>query len=192
MKLNVGCGPDPDGDIRVDISRVYWLFGRTTANMIADAQHMPFRDECFDELKAYHLLEHLPDWRKALSEWCRVSKSLDIVFPIDTYLPRTAWIFSPVLRPTALGLWSLIRLPARTREHLWQFKDKIHLVLRTINKQGFDCQLGYVDAPILWLLAQTKIDRYLGWPFSRLKKRISYQIKAHSIKARSASKSKER
>lgn len=175
MKLNVGCGPDADGDIRIDITRVYWLFGRTTANIIADAQHLPFRDKCFDELKAYHVLEHVSNWRKALLEWCRVSESLDIVFPIDSYQPHTAWRFFFSL-PYIPRL--LVRLPAITREHFWQFKNRIRIVLAVIKKQGFDCQLSYVDMPILWLLAFSRIDKYLGWPFARLKKRMYYHIKA--------------
>lgn len=180
MKLNVGCGLDPDGDIRVDITRLHWLSGQTTANVIADAQRLPFRDKCFDELKAYHLLEHLADWQKGLSELCRVSKSVDIVFPIDTYMPHNAWrILFSLPTPSRLRFFS--KLPARTRQHLWQFKNKTHIVLATIKGHGFVSQLSYVDMPIFRFLAHSRIDRYLGSPFSRLKKRFQYRIKAHSI-----------
>ncbi len=39
-----------------------------------DATAIPFRDDMFDLLIASHILEHIPDYRKALSEFFRVMK----------------------------------------------------------------------------------------------------------------------
>jgi len=39
-----------------------------------DATDIPFADEAFDVLVANHVLEHIPDYRKALSEFYRVLK----------------------------------------------------------------------------------------------------------------------
>jgi len=56
MKLNVGCGWDAWGDIRVDITNNY-LGKRTNLKMVADANYLPFRDKVFQELRAYHIID---------------------------------------------------------------------------------------------------------------------------------------
>lgn len=75
--LNVGCGSDTWGDIRLDVERSppdYFLYyKKSTANIIADTQNLPFRDEVFTELRANQVLEHLPNPIKALKEWRRVA-----------------------------------------------------------------------------------------------------------------------
>lgn len=83
MKLNVGCGKDKWGDIRLDIGRKY-KGEDITPNFIGDAQNLPFRDRTFSEVKASHILEELPDWKKALTEWTRVCGHILVIkFPID-------------------------------------------------------------------------------------------------------------
>jgi len=44
----------------------YYLTGESSANLIADAQRLPFIDKCFSELRAFHVLEHIRNWKKAL------------------------------------------------------------------------------------------------------------------------------
>lgn len=46
MRLNVSCGCDAWGNVRVDIQRFSDIFynRKTSLNVIADIQHLPFKD----------------------------------------------------------------------------------------------------------------------------------------------------
>jgi len=56
--LNLGCGHERlgKGEIRLDISPV------AKPDVLAKAgyQPLPFKDECFDVVRAHHVLEHIP------------------------------------------------------------------------------------------------------------------------------------
>jgi len=134
MKLNVGCGSDIWGDTRVDVTRCYWTAkGRSSANLLADARYLPFKDKYFDELRIHEVLEHIKDWKKALNESCRVSKKISITVPINSYVPKNELFLLFV--PGSFPFRNLWRLPQRTREHIWQFDiKKIEYILR---KSGF-------------------------------------------------------
>jgi len=134
VKLNVGCGSDSWGDVRVDVSRHYWTAkGRSSANLLADARFLPFREKSFSELRTYEVLEHIIDWKKALDECCRVSEKISITVPINSYIPRNELFLFFI--PGSFPFRNLWRLPQRTREHIWQFNvRKIECMLR---KSGF-------------------------------------------------------
>ena len=56
-RLNLGAGFDPtDGYVRVDRAG--------TPDVRCDVRHLPFQPGAFEEIKAHHILEHLP--REAL------------------------------------------------------------------------------------------------------------------------------
>lgn len=147
MRLNVGCGTDSWGDIRVDVSRsTFWAMGRSSANLLADVRCLPFRDKCFDELRIHEVLEHIPDWKKALRECCRVAKKMSITIPVDSYMPRhyVNWfinlitttqpkLFLKFFDPAYLKY--VLKLRAKTKEHLWQFE--INTFTSLIKKAGF-------------------------------------------------------
>jgi len=169
MKLNVGCGANTWGDVRLDVVRDYWLTkGKSAVNIIADAQHMPFRDKCFDELRLHHVLEHIPNWKKALSECCRVAGKLSIIIPIDSYIPRLEWHHIPPFLyslPTLGYFRYLLQIPRRTREHLWQFDiNKLTSTLRTLGLSNIHTQVIYDP---LFIASGQK-----GKPFVRLFQRF--------------------
>lgn len=70
MELNLGCGGDSGGDVRLDAFRE-----GTSANIVADCQHLPFRDECFDSVREVNVFEHLPNPGRHLQEVRRVLKA---------------------------------------------------------------------------------------------------------------------
>ena len=86
--INVGCGSDSWGDVKLDCARApkeyYLTNNQSSANIIADARHLPFIDKCFSELRAFHVLEHIKDWEKALKEWCRVANKVKIRVPTNS------------------------------------------------------------------------------------------------------------
>ncbi len=74
-QLNVGCGQDSWGDIRIDVRRT-----RTT-NVLAIAEYLPLRDDSFTEIRMWHVLEHSKNPQLALKEALRVGKHIHARFP---------------------------------------------------------------------------------------------------------------
>ncbi len=69
MILNIGCGNENYGDVRVDVSRTL------ATNIICDADSpLPFRDEIFDEVYSRCLFEHLKNPHSFLQEVKRILK----------------------------------------------------------------------------------------------------------------------
>ena len=62
MKLNVGCGDHFIGDVRMDLTY------SKSANMIADAHFLPFRESSFSDILCTEVIEHLDSPFQALSE----------------------------------------------------------------------------------------------------------------------------
>lgn len=111
--LNIGAGTDGTslfgdtlyGDVNVDLAGRRDV-GHGTAGVVtyADAQDLSdFKDGQFGAVLASHILEHLPDPRKAISEWLRVTgcdqSALFVVTPSwwapHTWLhPSHLWYFS--------------------------------------------------------------------------------------------------
>jgi SAM-dependent methyltransferase len=68
--LNLGCGEDTYGDIRVD------CYPTRTTTQVADLRsRLPFEDFTFDEVYSENLLEHLPNPGSFLREVSRVCKT---------------------------------------------------------------------------------------------------------------------
>jgi len=151
MRLNVGCGADTWGDVRLDLSKNSWMArGKSSLNMIADACYLPFKDKCFDELRIHEVLEHIRDWKKALLECCRVSKRISVSVPVDSYMPKQyiRWLLPTLTHPKVLlnltksvYLKYVLGLRLRTRDHLWQFN--VNTLIRTMRETGVD-YLGLV------------------------------------------------
>ena len=93
MRLDVGCGNTPSGDVNVDLPGSdrhrdgIKLVTKKIPNFIyASAYALPFRNNSFDEVVSFHLLEHLEVPLAALREMTRVSKSVvTVVVPAFAY-----------------------------------------------------------------------------------------------------------
>jgi ubiquinone/menaquinone biosynthesis C-methylase UbiE len=81
--LDVGCGADPKGTVNVDFFRrgVNPHVGQSmkephtiTNFIVADACHLPFKNETFSLVFSSHVIEHVYDPSEMLVELCRVSK----------------------------------------------------------------------------------------------------------------------
>jgi ubiquinone/menaquinone biosynthesis C-methylase UbiE len=68
VTLDVGCGKHKRGDIGIDYSR------NSDADVIADAEHLPFKDEAFTETMSTVVLEHSPNPLSFLMEQNRILK----------------------------------------------------------------------------------------------------------------------
>jgi len=93
MKLDVGCGNTPSGDVNADLPSSerhrdgIRLVTKQIPNFIyASAYALPFRNNSFDEVVSFHFLEHLEVPLAALREMTRVSKSVvTVVVPAFAY-----------------------------------------------------------------------------------------------------------
>ncbi len=86
MRLDVGCGEYPRGDINVDRYRFVQAKDRThvptKADVVADAHYLPFREGAFEEVFSGHTIEHLDHPDRFLGECERVSSNrVTIVAP---------------------------------------------------------------------------------------------------------------
>jgi ubiquinone/menaquinone biosynthesis C-methylase UbiE len=93
LKLCVGCGNKPEGDVNIDLHIDGSQSGGKPLNVkvfrnfvLADGSCLPFRDGCFSTVVARHVLEHIPEPFKALKEWKRVSVGEVIVFIPSQYV----------------------------------------------------------------------------------------------------------
>jgi SAM-dependent methyltransferase len=90
--LDVGCGTRPKGDVNVDFFqegfnphtgdqiRGGFMSAREIPNFVlADAQHLPFRDESFSVAFSSHTIEHVGNPLLMLQEMCRVAERKVIV-----------------------------------------------------------------------------------------------------------------
>ncbi len=76
--LNLGCGPDPWGDVRLDVQS--WS-GNANLVMDFDSVPLPFPDKCFSECIINHVLEHSKDPQRLLGEAIRVSDLVHAKYP---------------------------------------------------------------------------------------------------------------
>ncbi len=85
-QLNLGCGRDLWGDVRVDTN------SKGTANVVADVECLPFVDKSFSLVRCWHVLEHCKDPQKALNEARRVGLRVNAKFPYR--YDRVPWVLS--------------------------------------------------------------------------------------------------
>jgi methyltransferase family protein len=122
--LNVGCGPDSWGNVRLDVDFHTQTGAKSMLNLRADAQYLPFVDKAFSLVRCWHVLEHIASPSLAVNEIKRVGESGNIRFPVDDGFKRELLrnfvaLTSYKQRRTAL---QGIRLAVRTRKlgaHLW-------------------------------------------------------------------------
>ncbi len=87
LTLDVGCGSKPSGGVNVDCFSGGWnsqegdqkqgefMNPHSIPNfVVADSMFLPFRDECFDTVFSSHVIEHVKNPSRMLSELLRVSR----------------------------------------------------------------------------------------------------------------------
>ncbi len=82
LNVNIGCGPDNWGDVRVDVGYSTQIGVPSVLNLRADAHYLPFRDRAFDYARCWHVLEHLANPHQALREIRRVARTGELRFPL--------------------------------------------------------------------------------------------------------------
>lgn len=88
MKLNIGCGHVGTGDVNIDLhlhKTIHRIDGhplqpKLIKNFVcADAHHLPFKSEVFDETYSKDVIEHVSNPYLMMKEMFRVTKAYGIV-----------------------------------------------------------------------------------------------------------------
>lgn len=74
LTLDVGCGKIKRGDIGTDYCR------DSEADVIADAHCLPFKNQVFDKVVSFNVLEHSPNPLDFLKEQYRVLKNTGFIY----------------------------------------------------------------------------------------------------------------
>ncbi len=122
MKLNLGCGPDLWGDIRVDTDFKTQTGVTSHPNLIADGHHLPFKDSSLNEIRCWHTLEHLRRPDLVVREMMRVCKNT-----IHLKFPTNDGYSLLLLRAFLSGDRKAMRGPYLTwkrHAHLWVLNDR--------------------------------------------------------------------
>jgi len=110
--LDIGCGESKlEGAIGIDIRRT------KSVDIIADARHLPFKDEVFDHVYSSHLIEHFShrEVKDVVKEWVRVLTKGGTIEIRCPWLRVRALIF--FLRPT----WGNVKHIYGGQEHEGNF-----------------------------------------------------------------------
>jgi len=96
--LDIGCGARAKGDVNIDLypndrkqCKQTWNPKKIRNFVLADAEHLPFKDKTFITIYVVHVCEHLKNPFKALQEFNRVGKIIHIRVPspYDPHISRT-------------------------------------------------------------------------------------------------------
>lgn len=104
-----------------------------------DLYHLPYPDKTFDTVLCFRLISHSPDWKRLISELCRVSKKRVI---IDYPNLMSLNLFTPLM-------FSLKKkLEGTTRPYTMFLKSKVDKVFKE-NKFKPDKSIGQFFLPMI-------------------------------------------
>jgi hypothetical protein len=134
VSLNIGCGNDLWGDIRVDLLRSQTGI-TNNPNLVASALWLPVRNVAFQEIRCFHVIEHIIDWKGVLAEIVRVSGPsvcVQLRFPIDDGFKRDF-----LINWSRFEVGNMIHsyLTRRNRAHVWIINPEV--VALYLREAGF-------------------------------------------------------
>lgn len=176
--LNIGCGIDSWGDVRLDVVKKSWQGVTFKANIIADAENLPFRDKIFIVSKMLHVLEHLNNPCKALEECMRVTKEeLVIAFPKGSGIPDTVMRFFLSLPFSIRGFLYVAEFIKR-REHKWIISPEI--IIELLEKHGWKCTITKDTITLLSIFESKRTPKRL----KHLNKYVPRKFHGYTVYAR--------
>lgn len=172
--LNVGCGKDIWGDVRVDVSYHFYDFWECRPTILADAHCLPFQTQTFDVVKAKHVLEHLVSPYVALNEICRVArKQIILEFPAenDVLALMISLLFD---YPPQLKIILALLKERLNGEHKWVIPPQD--VVRFLEEKGWHTTVGTSDVPIFRALKYGRLRKYFQPLTERIRMKEFYRI----------------
>ena len=102
MKLDVGCGNFPRGDVNIDLRGAGSVHRfcrdkirvKAIKNFVrADAEHLPFRNKIFPESISSHSIEHVKNPVRMISEMKRVTRgTVNVISPLSCSYEYLFWL----------------------------------------------------------------------------------------------------
>lgn len=173
--LNVGCGSDVWGDVRLDVAKAN-LRGLFTLTVLADAHNLPFRDKCFEVTKASHILEHLMNPFKALDEIIRVTRD-KIILRFPTERDVLPYFLCNIFPPNFTALINVIK---NRKLHLWTINPDI--ICGYLKGKGWRCHRQTKINCFLAFLESGRKAKYFKWLTKRfLRIPCEYTIVAFEV-----------
>ena len=180
QNLNVGCGIDSWGDVRVDVSCSF-IDLRFKPDILADAHFLPFKDGFFKKVKSHHVLEHLKYPAKALDELTRVS-SEEIVLSFPTERDVFPFIITQIF---PFPRFSRIKFALETRKnglHLWIIKPKA--VMNFLGNKGWVSTCKRNSFFALTFFGGGRKEKYFRWLTNNFRIAFEYEILARNLAKR--------
>jgi len=157
--LNVGCGLDPWGDVRIDVAFTFANW-QLKPSILADACYLPFQDQAFEVVKAGHLLEHVKTPFEALDEILRIS-SKTVILSFPTKYDVLPWFVSNIFPIPSLSAFRLPYLTRKKRLHLWIINPEI--VIKYLKKKGWASYLETGTVSLFTWLETGRKAKYFRW-----------------------------
>jgi len=112
--LNLGCGNDKRGDIRIDITPK-----KSGVNLVADAHHLPLRNKVINATLCKSVLEHVESPLKVILEMKRVTKGkMTVIVPNIFNAVRIVKTLMNPLHPVNPNTWHLQGWDLKLIKHL--------------------------------------------------------------------------
>jgi len=147
--LNIGSGEMKYGDVKIDIYRT------KTVNVIASAESLPFRSDCFDTVFSRCVFEHLPNALDSLLEQKRVCKTggqIEIITDNAGYWAyhilgqhNKPVIFNGKSRLCKDSIWANQHYALYTREHLKNLFSLAGIVPLRVEFSDFGTKADFVN-----------------------------------------------
>jgi hypothetical protein len=172
--LNVGCGLDLWGDVRIDRGCEFldWRFKPT---ILADAHYLPFRNGAFKKAKSSHVLEHLKYPVKALNELTRVTQE-EIILRFPTEKDIWPLVISRLFPFPHIPSLKMAYQTRKGRLHLWIIDPKA--IVKYLARKGWNSAYKANTAAFLTFFEGGRKAKYFKLlTMSRI--RFDYEIVAH-------------
>lgn len=81
MTLDIGAGNNPRGDMNIDVKQTPYV------NCRASAEYLPFKDNSFDTVRSYYVIEHCLNPAQMVKEAIRVAQRKVEIVTDDIHFP---------------------------------------------------------------------------------------------------------
>lgn len=171
--LNIGCGPDTWGDVRLD-SAYRFVQMQCKPTILADAHYLPFIERSFDVVKASHVLEHLRSPFKALDEMLRVARK-EVILRFPTEWDVLPYFFTPKFSVAKLAYWT-----RKKHLHLWIINPALVISYLKNNGWASTCHKNYPHS-VFFILEGGRKEKYFRFLTSRLRIPQEYEVRSKKL-----------
>lgn len=173
--LNIGCGQDPWGDVRVDMAFTF-ITWQIKPTLLADASYLPFKDGCFEIVKASHILEHLKNPFSAIDEMRRVgTKKIMLVFP--TRRDVFPWIYSHIFPVPTFSVLKFAYLTRKRQLHLWIINPNV--IMKYFTQKNWNVSFEEGTYSLLEILESRMKSKIVLFLTSKIRITVEYAITAN-------------